>query len=368
MVLKFDTCGNEKQKECVKAWNDPSVTEIVYGGAKGGAKSFTGCKLIFGSALIYPDTFWFIGRKKLNDLRKFTIPSIHECFQDWNWHALKDKYGEKITESKSREKIIDINKLARFNGQDNYYQLHNDSRVYLLETAYLPSDPLYMRFGSLQFTGGWGEETGEWEEAAANNLQAACGRWNNIKHNLPPVFLQTCNPSKNYLYRKYYKPYKEGRLKPWQVFIQALPTDNKRLSPAYIENLQRTLNKSERERLLHGNWEYDDDPAALMDYEAILNCFTNTHVQPGKKFVSADIARLGGDRIVIIEWNGFRGKVKHYQKQTLDITGGLIEDARYKLGVGHSDVIVDEDGMGGGVVDFLKFKGFVNNSSPLPSP
>ena len=80
------------------------------------------------------------------------------------------------------------------------------------------------------------------------------------------------------------------------------------------------------------------------------------------------MARLGGDKIVIIEWDGFRGKVKHYQKQTLEITGGLLEDARYRLGIGNSDVLVDEDGMGGGIIDFLKFRGFVNNSSPLPSP
>jgi hypothetical protein len=33
-----------------------------------------------------------------------------------------------------------------------------------------------------------------------------------------------------------------------------------------------------------------------------------------------------------------------------------------------SDVIVDEDGIGGGVVDILRCKGFVNNSTPLPGP
>lgn len=347
MKLTFDTRGNDKQKECCKAWADPLITDIVYGGAKGGAKSFTGCKLIFGSALMYPETFWFIARKKLNDLRKFTIPSIHECFTDWG---------------------LDITKYAKFNGQDSYYELTNGSRVYLIDVAYMPSDPLYMRFGSLQFTGGWGEEVGEWEEAAANNLQAACGRWNNIKYNLPPKFLQTCNPSKNYLYRKYYKPFKSGTLESWKRFIQALPTDNKMLSPEYIQNLQRTLNKNEKERLLHGNWEYDDDPASLMDYDKICDIFTNTHVSGGEKKITVDVARLGGDRIVIIEWEGWRGKVRQWQKQTLDVTGGLVEDARIRLGIGNSDVIVDEDGMGGGIVDFLKFKGFVNNSTAIPSP
>ena len=347
MKLKFDTRGNEAQKKCVAAWVDPNITDIVYGGAKGGAKSFTGCKLTFGSGLIYPDTYWFVARKKLNDLRKFTIPSIHECFKDWG---------------------LDILKYAKFNGQDSFYQLHNGSRVYLLDVAYMPSDPLYTRFGSLQFTGGWGEETGEWEEAAANNLQATTGRWNNKKYGLPPKFLQTCNPSKNYLYRKYYRPFKDGTLDPWKTFIQALPTDNKCLDPAYIENLKRVLNKNEKERLLYGNWEADDDPAALIDYEKILDCFTNTHVETGERFITADIARLGGDKIVIIEWSGFRGRIKYYTKQTLDVTTTQLSAAMVRNQTGHSNVIVDSDGLGGGPVDMLKVKGFTNNAKALPAP
>lgn len=347
MNLKFNTHGNEPQKRCVQAWSDKSKTHIVFGGAKGGAKSFTGCKLIFGSALIYPETYWFIARKKLNDLRRFTIPSIHECFQDWK---------------------IDIKKYAKFNGQDNFFELHNGSKVFLLDVSYQPSDPIYARFGSLQFTGGWGEETGEWEEAAANNLQAACGRWNNKKYDLPPKFLETCNPSKNYLYRKFYKPWKEGRLEPWQEFIQALPTDNKMLSPEYIKNLERSLSNTEKARLLYGDWEYLDDPSALIQYDKILDCFTNTFIPSGEKYITADIARMGGDKIVIIEWDGWRGKVRFATKQTLDVTTTQIAAAMARNSTGRSNTLLDSDGMGGGPVDMLKVKGFVNNSRALPAP
>lgn len=70
MKIVFDTKGNEKQKECARAWIDDSITEIVYGGSKGSAKSFTGCSLIFGDALIYPNTQYFIARKNLNDLNR----------------------------------------------------------------------------------------------------------------------------------------------------------------------------------------------------------------------------------------------------------------------------------------------------------
>ena len=347
MKLSFDTHGNEKQKDACRAWIDDTITDIYYGGAKGGAKSFTGVNLIFGDALTYPDTRYFIARKKLNDLRKFTLPTISKVFYSWGLKA--DSY-------------------ARFNGQDNFFECYNGSKVLLLEAAYMPSDPLYERFGSMEFTRGWIEEAGEFEVAAKNNLAASIGRWKNDHYKLVRKLLQTGNPSKNYTYRDYFIPFENGTLKPHQKFIQAFIQDNHMIDAGYLEQLQQSLSPNEKKRLLYGDWRYDDDPATLIQYDKILDCFTNTHVPHGTKHITCDVARLGGDKIVVIEWSGFRGKVKWYQKQTLDITGQIIEDARYRLSIGNSSVLVDEDGMGGGVVDFLKFKGFVNNSRAIPSP
>lgn len=346
MQLHFDTHGNPKQKQAAKAWVDPGISDILYGGAKAGGKSWLGANLVFGDAFIYPETHYFIARDSLSDLRKYTIPTIHKVFKEWK---ITDKY-------------------FNFNGQDNIFKLYNNSKVFLIDAAYQPRDPLFQRFGSIEMTKGWIEEAGEFRVEAKNALAATIGRHLNQKYSLPATLLQTCNPSKNYLYKDYYKPFKAGTLDSWRTFIQAFPEDNKMLDEGYVENLMRTLSKNEKERLIYGNWEYDDDPAALIDYDRILDIFTNTHVEPGYKCITSDIARLGGDRIVIITWNGWRGKIKWYKKQTLDITGALIEEERYKLGIGHSDVLVDEDGMGGGVVDFLKFKGFVNNARAVPSP
>lgn len=346
MELLFNTHGNDKQKECALAWLDPDITDIVYGGSKGSAKSYTGASLIFGDAFTYPGTHYFVARKKLNDLRKFTIPTIYEVFENWQ---INQKY-------------------YKFNGQDSVFELYNNSKVFLLEAAFMPSDPLYQRFGSMQMTRGWIEEAGEFEEAAKNNLAASVGRWKNDLYNLVAKLFQTCNPSKNYLYREYYKKHRDKCLESWKKFIQALPTDNKMLARGYLENLERMLSKNEKERLLLGNWEYDDDPATLIDYETSLNIFSNTHVEEGRECITSDLARLGGDRIVIIEWQGFRGHVRAYKKQSLDITTQRLEDARNRLKCGKSDILVDEDGLGGGVVDFYKCKGFVNNSTPVIPP
>lgn len=371
--LIFDTRGNEKQKECCRAWIDPEVTDIYYGGAKGGAKSFTGVNLIFGDALTYPGTRYFIARKKLNDLRKFTIPTVSKVFDSWNINH-KEKYGDFIKLSDIavgkvvKDRYIKADDLFVFNGQDNFYQCYNGSKILLLEAAYMPSDTLYERFGSMEFTRGWIEEAGEFEVAAKNNLAASIGRWKNDEYNLVRKLLQTGNPSKNYTYRDYYKPFVNGTLQPHQRFIQAFIQDNHMIDSGYLEQLQQSLSKNEKARLLDGNWEYDDDPATLIQYEKILDCFTNTFVPGGEKFITADIARMGGDKIVIIEWDGWRGKIRHTSKQTLDVTTTQIAAAMTRNSTGRSNTVLDSDGMGGGPVDMLKVKGFVNNSSPVPAP
>jgi phage terminase large subunit len=343
MKLSFDTNGNSKQKEMAKAWLDPSVTDIVYGGSKGSGKSFGGVNLIFGDAFLYPQTHYFIARKKLNDIRKFTIPTIHEVFEYW---GLSNRYYS-------------------FNGTDNFYTLHNGSKVFLLEAKYLPSDPQYMRFGSMQMTRGMIEEAGEFESDAKENLHASIGRWKNDKYGLVGKLLQTCNPSKNYLYSQYYKPHKAGNLEPYKVFIQALPEDNKMLDDGYLDNLNKILSKAAKERLLKGNWEYDDDPTALCSYDDIIAIFSNVKKQ-GKKYITADIARMGSDKAIIAVWDGWTviEFVIYEVSKTTEIQTA-IHALRSKHGIPLHHIIADEDGVGGGVVDNLGIMGFVNNSRPI---
>jgi phage terminase large subunit len=341
MKLIFDTNGNDKQKEVCRHWLNPIVTDIVYGGSKGSGKSFLGCNLIFGDAFLMPETHFFIARKKLNDIRKFTIPSIYEVFDYW---GLNDKY-------------------YRFNGQDNYFTLYNGSKVFLLEAKYLPSDPQYYRFGSMQMTGGWIEEAGEFESDAKQNLQASIGRWKNDKYNYTGKLLQTCNPSKNYLYKDYYLKNKKGELEYWKRFVQALPTDNKMLDKNYIENLNRTLSINAKERLLKGNWEYDDDPSALCDYDSIIGIFTNIQAESGQKYITCDVARQGSDKAVIMVWlEDTIIEIVEFDVSKTTLIQGTINALRRKHNIPAKRTLADEDGVGGGVVDNCSILGFTNNA------
>lgn len=334
MTLVFDTRGNEKQKEVCRYWSDEVTTDILYGGSKGSGKSYLGCSLIFGDALTYPNTFYFIARKNLNDLRKFTLPSIYEVFNHW---GISDKY-------------------YKYNGQDSYFELYNGSRVYLLDAKYMLSDPLYYRFGSMQMTRGWIEEAGEFSLESKNNLQASIGRWNNELYGLTPKLLQTCNPSKNYLYSDYYRKDKEGALEIYKKFVQALPTDNKCLSQAYLLNLERSLTTNQKERLLFGNWEYDDDPNALIDYDAICDLFTNEYVQPiGQNRISADLAMKGRDRFIAGGWEGLVVSVDiDMPYSPADVIEKELKGLVLRRKVSHSQVVADSDGLGAYLESYIR--------------
>lgn len=344
MKLVFDTRGNEKQKDAARYWIDDTTDEIWYGGSKGSGKSYLGCALIFGDALIYPETFYFIARKKLNDLRRFTIPSIHEVLRDFN--------------------VPDT--MFKYNGQDNFFEMYNKSKVFLLDARYLPSDPEYQRFGSMQMTRGMIEEAGEFEFDSYSSLAISIGRWKNDVYGLRGKLLGTMNPSKNFVKRMVYDKWKKGDLEDRIKFIQALPDDNKMLPDGYLERLRNTLSRNERERLLYGNWEYDDDPTALVDYDNITSIFENDHVPEGRKYLTADIARLGSDKAVILVWSGWRviDHIIFEKSRTTDIQNAITA-LRSKHQIAPQYCIADEDGVGGGVVDNSRIRGFLNNGKVI---
>ena len=169
MEINFKT-KIDKQIEAAGYWIDDITEQILYGGAKGGGKSYLGASLIFGDALIYPETHFFIARAELADLRKFTVPTIQEVFQNWK---------------------LKIEDYAKFDGQYNIFTLNNGSKVFLIACKLLPSDPMYERFGSMQMTRGWIEEAGEVCETAKANLWLSIGRWKNDIYGLKKKLLIT---------------------------------------------------------------------------------------------------------------------------------------------------------------------------------
>lgn len=336
-----------KQTEAWEAWESEEITELGYGGAAGGGKTRLGCYLAITIAEMYPGSRGAIGRKELKTLRLTTLASLFEILKELG-------YGESE---------------YRFDAQQSVLFFPNGSQIYFLDTAYSPQDPEYTRFGSLEITWAWIDESNETPEKAKSILKTRVGRKNDIKGvKIKPFWLETFNPNKGHVHRDYYKPWKEGTLPPYREFIRALPGDNPHLPEAYINNLERS-DKVTRERLLKGNFEFDDDPQKIMFYEAITDLTTNTLENKGKtKTMVADIARFGGDKIVFGLFEGLELYALYvYTYQGIDETIKKMKEAIIEHSIGYMNVIADEDGIGGGVVDGMRgIKGFTGNATPLP--
>jgi hypothetical protein len=78
---------------------------------------------------------------------------------------------------------------------------------------------------------------------------------------------------------------------------------------------------------------------------------------------------MGNDTTVISYWNGLElSKIDKFAKQDTAQTALKIKDIANIEQIPYSHIIVDEDGIGGGVVDNLfGVRGFIANSSPLPT-
>ena len=127
----------------------------------------------------------------------------------------------------------------KYNAIDGVITFVNGSEIYLLDLFHYPADPEYDRFGSLEFTGGFIDETQEVPFEAYDVISTRL-RYRTREFQIRGQLLMTCNPGKNFLYREFYKPYISNTLPKHRGFIQSLVTDNPFADPGYIQKLRRS--------------------------------------------------------------------------------------------------------------------------------
>ena len=332
-----------KQTFALDYLEDNITTEIGYGGGAGGGKSILGCYWQIKKRLKYPDTRGLIGRASLKTLKETTLQSF---FLVAKLQGLKNGIHYK------------------YNAQSNIITFHNGSLIYLKDLFLYPSDPNFDELGSLEITDCFIDESAQISKKAKDIIGSRM-RYNLEPYDLKPKLLWTSNPSKNWNYSEFYLLHKKNELPKYRKFVQSLVTDNPHIDKNYIENLEK-LPEIDKQRLLYGNWEYDNDPARLIEFENISNLFTNDFIEGGKRYITADIARFGSDKAVVILWSGFRAeKIFEFAKSSITELASFIKKLANEYRIPMSNVVCDEDGVGGGVVDILSCCGFVNNSKPF---
>lgn len=334
-----------KQTIALDTLEDNTTKEVIFGGGAGSAKSFLGCYWLLKMCMRYPGSRWLMGRKKLKTLKETTLNSFLEV---------------------CKLQGILIGTHFTLNGQSNTIEFTNGSQILMKDLFRYPADPNMDELGSLEITGAFIDEVNQIDELAWQIVKSRI-RYKLDEYDLIPKILGSCNPSKNWVYKKFYKLDRSGELETSKRFIQALAKDNPFISKHYLENLD-SLPLNQRKRLRDGDWEYDDDPTRLIDYHSILNLFSNTQVKDtgSTYFITCDVARMGKDKAVVCVWKGME-IVELYEYPISKITElqTAISTLKHKYSIGNSNIIADEDGVGGGLVDNLKIQGFINNSRPI---
>jgi phage terminase large subunit len=105
----------------------------------------------------------------------------------------------------------------------------------------------------------------------------------------------------------------------------------------------------------------------LIDFDSILDYFNPVHIPEEKEvYLTVDVARKGKDKSVIRVWKGWLCiKRIAIDKNTITELADRVRNLMAEYGVSRSRVVADEDGVGGGLIDILRCKGFVNNSKGI---
>ena len=332
--MNIDAKFTKTQGQALEYLFDDKTTEILYGGAAGGGKSFIGCAWIILLCLKHPKTRYLIGRSKLDTLKKTTLNTFFEVCSLWG-----------------------------VNGSTNVITFYNGSEVILKDLFLYPSDRNFDSLGSMEVSAIFIDEANQITEKAKNICSSRI-RYKLDQYNLIPKMLLTCNPAKNWVYSEFYRPSKTNTLPIYRKFIQSLVDDNEYVSIHYKGQLEK-LDRLSKERLLFGNWEYDASEDNLIEYNSILNLFSQKGIE-GQKYITCDVARFGNDKSVVMLWSGKTvTKIKTFETNTITDLSEYIKTLQQKEAVSLNNIIVDEDGVGGGVKDILRCKGFVNNSKPI---
>lgn len=333
-----------KQTLTIDVLEDCVTKEILYGGSAGGGKSVIGCYWILKNALKYAGTRWLIGRAKLKTLKETTLKTFFEV-------------------AKMQGLIADVH--YKYNSTASLITFLNGSEVMLKDLFAYPSDVNFDELGSLEISGAFIDEANQVTKKAKDIVKSRI-RFKLDEYGLIPKIFMSCNPAKNWTYTDFYKPHRDNELPEGRAFIPALATDNKHLSKHYLDNLQE-LDNASKERLLYGNWDYDNSPDRMIEFDQIINLWRPNPVISGAGHMTIDVARLGKDKTVIMVWKGFNViEIKDIPKSGLDKIKEVGEVIAAKHKIPLRNIIADEDGVGGGLVDFWKgIRGFVNGSRAL---
>ena len=323
-----------KQTQCWDAFWNPAITQILFGGAMGGGKSYIGCLLLdrYANWVInkfnlkpnkYPINLGFMGRYRAVDFNDTTLET---------WKRITPEHYYIRTQDK--EIVIEDKVKYAYGGMD--------------------SQEAVSKFSSAEFAVVFIDQA---EECDRDKIAVLMSRFR-LKINgipLPYKTLFTANPKNCFLKDEFVL----GN-DPKKVYISALPSENPYLPDTYMASVRDAF-KHRPELLLaylKGSWD-SLEGADIIIKDIWVRQASEVHISyvgRPKKVFGADIARYGDDRTVIyyLEGTDKKDEMIFGQKDTMYRAGKILIWAQEKK----PDLIgVDVIGLGAGVVDRLREMG-----------
>lgn len=279
----FNPTLTEKQSKAYMALNDRSVVEVLFGGAKGGAKSYFLCAWVFLWAVALANRFdlqptgrpihlGWMGRKQATDFTATTL-------QTWQEIIPADEYQIRSATDRHPKHILIQGRVAvDYGGLDRREDI---SKFNSAEYAFIAVDQA--------------------EETTRDDVSILrASRRLKIKgHHVLYKGLWTANPAQCWLKREFIlNPSPEVR------FIQALPSDNPHLPTSYVNTLKNAFKHRPDmlEAYLHGNWDAFEGAEQVIQEKWIRQAMVGRkdYWPFIKEYIAIDCARFGDDETVIL--------------------------------------------------------------------
>ena len=262
---------SQKQSDAWHYLEDNEHSEVLYGGAAFGGKSYLGCIWHIYRRMKYAGSRGLIGRSKIANLEQSTLITLFKVANEMGY-----KQG------------VHFN----YNSQKHTINWVNGSQTILKDLFLYPSDPDFISLGSTEYTDAFIDEVPEVTEKVVDIVGSRI-RWNLDKYGIVPKLLMTCNPSPGWVKDKFIiNRGKPVELKKYQVFVKALATDNpdEAMKELVITQLSK-LSYYDKARLLDGDWEAERNvlnPFAS-EYDSTKHESTEAFMLPGRQtYLSID--------------------------------------------------------------------------------
>ncbi|RZK75183.1 MAG: hypothetical protein EOO85_14225 [Pedobacter sp.] len=224
--------------------------QLLYGGAIRGAKSHFGCMAIISLCQQYPNSRWVMLRKDSVVLKATLLKTFKENFIDKGW---------------SQE-------IDQFNQTDLVLTWKNKSQILFMGENF-DRDKDLNRFKGLEFNGAFIDEVNEVQELTLDKIIERAGSWFHSP-NCPTKIIMSCNPTQNWVKRRFYDKFKAGTLPPGVAYLQAKIFDNPYIPQDYLDSL-KLLPIHQYRVFVDGEW----DVAMKVGNEFLRMLDTDIHVR-----------------------------------------------------------------------------------------